>query len=716
MFVAVFGYVGLGLIRAQTNPESWLTNEDKYHMAMTELRGPRGEVFDSGGRLLAKDRQADSLWANPAAFEDPNRATTLLGRAFGVDEQTLLERLTGMDENGTLRKFVWVKRWLSPEDIKAYERLPEDLKAGLALQKENVRFYPENDLAAHVVGFVNRDGLGCEGIELALDKQLRCIPGKRKSRVDARRRFLDSLMTLEYVEQRGGEQVHLTIDKGIQHSLETSLDKALVDCEAPRGMGIVLDPKTGAILALACRPAFNPNNYADYEPEIYKNRAVIDVFEPGSAFKIVTFAAALEHGLVTPDTLIDCENGSFNPYGHRIRDFHKLGVVPLYDAFRESSNIATLKLAAMLGEERFEQWMHRFGFGEKACQDFQTESRGILRPRTEWTKRSMGALPIGQEMAVTITQLARAFCVIANGGHLVRPYVVERVVDREGSVTYQHRSEPPQRVLSEHTAATMRDLCHLVCTGGTGERASIAEFRTGGKTGTAQIARPDGKGYYPDKYTTIFAGFAPLRDPRLVSVILVQEPAIKLHYGGYVCGPVFREVVRDTLIRMDCPLDPVEDPDPKPAPAPIEEETELEDADTVLARAEEIREARNGLGEAALEPQDLSDDPDYLLREMALTSLDGSAPIANEPRLSDLRGMTKRQAKAYVDTLGMRWDMQGAGRVVSQYPPAGTPLRDVASCRLVFSSDSLEERESLEEMDESQSSADPVLIRAANAS
>jgi stage V sporulation protein D (sporulation-specific penicillin-binding protein) len=325
----------------------------------------------------------------------------------------------------------------------------------------------------------------------------------------------------------------------------------------------------------------------------------------------------------------------------------------------------------------------------------------------------MGALPIGQEMAVTITQLARAFCVIANGGQLVRPYVVERAVDREGEVTYRHETEAPQRVLSEHTAVTMRELCHLVCIGGTGSKASIAEYRTGGKTGTAQIARPDGQGYYPDKYTTIFAGFAPLNDPRLVCVILVQEPAIKLHYGGYVCGPVFHDVVRETLSRMDCPLDPVVDATAEPEPAAVEDETELADADTVLAQAEEIRDARNGTGGTTprqADSDDLTEDPDYLLREMALTSLDGSPPVANEPRLSDLRGMTKRQAKAYVDTLGMRWDIQGAGRVVSQFPPAGTPLREVLSCRLVFSSDSLEET------DESQELAELVPVPAPSAS
>ena len=658
--------MAFGLVRVHTSPDSRLTQEEMAHIGEVELRVPRGEIRDRQGELLAKDRVSSSIWADPREISDPGTTAALLSATFNVPEKELAERLEPRDTKGEIKKFVWVKRWLTDAEVALYDSLDPALARGLYLKEELVRFYPEGDLAAHVLGFVNREGAGCEGVEMAFDKNLRCVPGKRKMRVDARRRMLESL-TLEYVEEEGGESVYLTLDKSTQRSLEQALDNAMAENKAPRAMGMIMDPKTGAIVALACRPAFNPNQFGDVPPELYKNRALVDVFEPGSAFKIVTFSAALERGVVNTGMMIDCENGSFNPYGHLIRDYHKLGVEPLTTCFAESSNIATIKIAALLGPEGMEQWMRRFGFGAKACEKaFAAESRGILRPRVEWSRLTMGALPIGQEVAVTMPQLARAFCVIANGGLLVEPYIVERIVDRDGAVTYQHQGGEPARVISEKTAATMRELCHLVVTHGTGAKANIPEYRVGGKTGTAQIAKPDGGGYYADKYTAIFAGFAPVGDPKLAGVIIVQEPQIELHFGGYICGPIFQEVVRDALIRMKCPLDPVAEY--------VESERALEDADAIDSPVE-----LEGLVAAAT-PATVPDDP---LDDLELVSVD-PAESSDGPELRDLSGMTKRQVKEYIDLFGLRWDVQGAGRVVAQEPAPGTPLRDVTLCRLVF--------------------------------
>jgi len=660
--------VAFGLVRVHTSPDSRLTQEEMAHIGEVELRVPRGEIRDREGELLAKDRVSSSIWADPREISDPQTTALLLSATFNVPENELAERFQPRDAKGEIKKFVWVKRWLTDAEVALYDSLDPALSRGLSLKDELVRFYPEGDLAAHVLGFVNREGAGCEGVEMAFDKNLRCVPGKRKTRVDAHRRVLESL-TLEYVEEEGGESVYLTLDKSTQRSLEQALDNAMAETKAPRGMGMIMDPKTGAIVALACRPAFNPNQFWDVPPELYKNRALVDVFEPGSSFKIVTFSGALERGLVHTGMRIDCENGAFNPYGHLIRDYHKLGVEPLTTCFAESSNIATIKIAALLGPEGMEQWMRRFGFGSKACEKaFMAESRGILRPRADWSRLTMGALPIGQEVAVTMPQLARAFCVIANGGLLVEPYVVERIVDRDGVVTYQHQGAESARVISEKTAATMRELCHLVVTHGTGAKANIPEYRVGGKTGTAQIAKPDGGGYYADKYTAIFAGFAPVGNPKLAGVIVVQEPQIELHFGGYICGPIFQNVVRDALIRMKCPLDPVAEY--------VEAERALEDADAFDAQDE-----LEGLV-ASTAPASVPDD---LLDDLALVSVD-PAESSDGPKLRDLAGMTKRQVKEYIDLFGLRWDVQGAGRVVAQDPAAGTPLRDVTLCRLVFAS------------------------------
>src|SRR5690606_25297683 len=294
---------------------------------------------------------------------------------------------------------------------------------------------------------------------------------------------------------------------------------------------------------MATRPAFDPNLYYEYDAEDRKNRAVVDVFEPGSAFKIVVSAAALEQGLVTMDEPINCENGSYRPPGRRkpLRDVHRMGVEPFWNCFAQSSNIAMAKVALLLGEERMADWIGRFGFGQPTGLDLPGESSGIFAPLKRWSGASISALAIGQEISVTVPQLARAFSVIANGGLLVEPYLVEKAVSPEGELVYIHRQQEAPRLLSPLTAEQMKELCHLVVVAkdGTGHRASIAEYRVGGKTGTAQIALPNGKGY-GDKYMSVFAGFAPVADPQICAVIAMADAVRPKHYGGYACAPVFR--------------------------------------------------------------------------------------------------------------------------------------------------------------------------------
>ncbi len=661
-FLVAFGAIGGRLIWLQVDPGKKLSEESNSHIGQIELRVPRGDIRDCRGSLLATDRQVPSLWADPRFIDNPYTAALQLSARLSLDEDHMSRRLSKRDAKGHLKKFVWVKRWLSDDELARVEELRRRVGPGLALKNEAVRFYPEGELGAHLLGFANREGLGCEGVERAFDKYLRSVPGRQKSRVDAKRNILASL-TLEYVEPEGGDTVILTIDKAIQHSLGRELDEALLRTDSPRAMGVVMDPRTGAILALACRPAFDPNRYSDFSPEQYGNRALVDVFEPGSAFKVVTASAALEHGLVALDTLIDCEGGSFNPYGHRIGDYHKMDIEPFSVCYAQSSNIAMIKVAAMLGPARLERWVHRFGFGEKASADFLAESRGIVRPLESWTRYSMGAVPIGQEVSVTILQLARAYSVIANGGYLIRPYVVERATNRDGDTIYQHRAGVPERVLSAATVSTMKELSHQVVLEGTGRPASIPEYRVGGKTGTGQVARPDGKGYYKDKYTAVFAGFAPVADPWVCAVIVLHEPGIREHWGSHCCGPVFQAVVREALIRLGCPEEPVDES------APVRE-----DVDTIAAY----------LGLTPEDPVDLLDGLELLPRHHAAEG----APV-----LPCFTGLTMRQVKSKLMTLGLNWDFQGAGRVVLQDPPAQTLLSEVTLCRLVFSNKRLKTEE-----------------------
>ena len=660
--------VFLKLVQVHTDPDMQLTDEERAHIAEIELRVPRGEICDRAGNMLASDRRVFSLWANPRQVADPEMTAMALSARLGLDETELRNRLTRRNDNDALQKFVWIKRWLTESNLQAYTSMDPSLQWGLALKQESIRYYPEGELAAHVVGFVNKEGVGCDGVELSFDKYLRCVSGKQKSHVDAKRNFLRSL-TVEYTQPEGGDTVYLTLDKAIQRTLEVEIDKALVSSHAPRGMGLIVDVKTGGILAMTVRPAFDPNAIGDINAGNYRNRALEFVFEPGSSFKIVAASGALEEGLITPETRINCENGFYNPYGHGIKDFHRLGVEPFVKCFEESSNIAIIKVGALLGPERLEHWISRFGIGRRTCSDFSLESAGIFRPRAKWSRLSMGSLPMGQEVAVTMLQLARAFCVIANGGYLRDFHVVERAIGPDGVPTYEYEPREPERILSEATVKTMQELCHLVILNGTGKPACIPEYRAGGKTGTAQIANPLGKGFLPGKFTAIFAGFAPIADPRVCAVIVVQEPAIKLHFGGSVCGPVFKEVVRDALIRMECPPDPVGGMPANPDPA-----LEEEDEDTLIAR----NEAADGV----VVPDEAITPPNGLL--LAEANVEAAQ---NEPALPSFVGMTKRQVKESIDALGIAWDPQGAGRVVSQDPPPGTALRDVPLCRLVFSSE-----------------------------
>ncbi len=674
-FALVFAVIALRLLQLHLSPSLKLSEEERMHIGEITLREPRGDIYDRQGQLLATQRKVPSLWADPSKTRDVQEVAMLLSSRLGLDESAVAKKLTLRDESGGLRRFVWIKRWIEDCSEAELNAIIDDAGGAVDLRHEPVRYYPQGDTAAHLLGFVNRAGEASEGIELAFNDRLESVPGTRKARKDVRQRLLSSL-TLEYVEPGGGERLELTIDSSLQHSLERALAKRAVECNAKGAMGIMMEPHSGAILALATHPTFDPNFYSECPAELRKNRAMLDLVEPGSAFKIVTAAGALEHGLVNTETMIDCEDGAFNPYGHRITDFHKFEEpIPFSKCFEESSNIALIKVAAMLGEERLEAWIRRFGFGVRttSTRDFKYESAGMFRPRKRWSRLSMGSLPIGQEISVTMPQLARAFAVLANGGFVVQPYVVERAVSRDGVVTYEHGAPERTAILSPATAATMKDLCHRVVLYGTGTYASIPEYRVGGKTGTAQVARVGGRGYYKDRYTAIFAGFAPISQPRVVCVIVVQEPMIRLHYGGYVCGPVFKEVVREALVLMNVPEDPVVESDP----------TLLAQAAGAHTSGPPREENTRALEASPIEEIALDDSIEHMLDSLELVPRDTEHALAG-PGLPNFAGMTKRQVRAKLWELGIQWDTQGAGRVLEQDPAPGTPLSEVGLCALQF--------------------------------
>ena len=661
-FWLAFAIVGVRLYFVHLDPAAELSREDPYHEGEVVLPVSRGDLLDHNGVVLATDDRVPTLVADPSRVQDPQRIARALNRELGIPEAETLRNLRPTRDDGAKRQFAYLARWITGVAPEALEMLVHEIDDAVSLRYEPMRYYPQQTLAAQVLGFVNRVGDASDGLELKCDQWLRGVAGTRRARKDAREMLLASL-TLEYQPPSGGNDVYLTIDATMQKKLEEALRLRMVEVNAPRGMGMLMDPKTGAILAFACLPSYDPNHYEDSSEELRTPRALTHAFEPGSVFKIVTAAAALEHGLVTPTTEIDCENGSFNPYGHRINDVHRMGIVPFSLCFAESSNVAHVKVAALLGPERLDQWIRRFGFGQRATRELGgMETIGICRARTQWSRWSMSALPIGQEISCTLPQLTRAFAVIANGGLLVEPYFVDRVVDRDGNLVFRGQPSPPRRILSEETAAVMRDLCHLTVIHGTGTRASIDNYRVGGKTGTAQRSPEGQRGYAKKLYTAVFAGFAPVADPRIVGTIVLEEPEYGKHYGGFASAPVFKQVVGDALALMQVPEDPVIEE----GEAPL---NTLADADTATPPA-------------PLEPEE---------EPFVLESLDDLELIAREQDgtewvrgLPDFTGMTMHQARERLLELGIPWDPSGAGRVIQQRPEPGTPVTKVDLCRLFF--------------------------------
>jgi cell division protein FtsI (penicillin-binding protein 3) len=678
-WLVAFGYIGVHLTQIHISPDPRLLESDAKRVGRFDIKIPRGEIYDRRGKVLATDRQVPALVANPMALMhkdyvgDPMRLAAQVAEVLKMETAAVHEQLMRRRDGGTPAEFAYVKRWLTIDEAQALEQ--SGLVDGklLRLQKEPARFYPHGDVASHVLGFASRERVGAanvragaEGVELAFDRYLRNINGVKHSRVDVNRTALES-RTVKVEEPRGGDHVYLTIDLSLQHKLELELERARVENNAERATGVLMDPKTGAILALACLPSFDPNRYWEFTAAERTNRAITDVFEPGSAFKLVTAAAALEDGAVQPDEIFDGENGVIYRGRRRIRDFHPMKEVTFAHAFQESSNIIMLKAAERLGDDRFADWISRFGFGQRTCTDWRGESPGIFRSDTgEWSGYSRDSLSFGQEIAVNAIQLARAFSVVANGGYLVEPHVVDRAVGRDGLDTYVREAPEAARLLSDRTVNIMREFCHAVVTDGTATAANIPEYRVGGKTGTAQIANAKSRGYRGDRNTPVFAGFAPIVDPKLVAVIVVHAPDVKMAYGGRVCGPVFKEVVRHALIEMGVPKDPV-------AGMVAEVEAEAGDPDTVIPPFD-LAELDASLDDL-LEPMD---------EELAAAAGDTSQAL--EAALPDFSGLTKSQARAILVNLDLDWLPQGAGWVVDQDPPAGTPLTDVTRCRLTFES------------------------------
>ena len=535
--VVVIRLVQVQLVRH----DHYVVRAAKQQESTLDLNPVRGSILDARGRVLAESIAAESIYADPQAVVGVRATARKLAavKGIGLTARELEAKLRGRSS------FAWIARQL-PLEVTAEVRklkLP-----GIYFIEAHRRSYPRAKLAANVVGYTGLDGDGLGGIEHSFDSYVKGTPGKVTLLRDARRGAY--LVGGDGANRpRDGHHVVLTIDSVIQFIAERALQKAVDEYRAGGGSVLIMDPNDGSILAMASAPAFDPNRFRDFPPAAWRNRNVQDLYEPGSTFKVVTAAAGLEEGLVTPSQMVDCGNGSITIQNITINehDGHQYGMLSFEDVIVNSSNVGTVRVGLALGEQRFYDWIRRFGFGEKAGLPLPGEATGLLRKTERWTPVSPASISIGQEIGVTPLQIVRAVAAVATGGQLIEPRIVQKVVDDEGKTVYEPPKGESRRVMSEKTAAVLNEILKNVVSRGTGEQAALAEHVVAGKTGTAQKAGRGG--YMPGHYVGSFAGYVPADKPKLVMLVVIDEPRGQ-HYGGTVAAPVFREVAEATLRYM----------------------------------------------------------------------------------------------------------------------------------------------------------------------
>jgi cell division protein FtsI (penicillin-binding protein 3) len=509
-----------------------------------EVAAKRGIIYDRAGRELAMSISVDSAFAVPADIPDLAGTLSLIARITKADPRELLAKCQAA------RSFCWVAR---KADAETADRIRAMNLRGIYFQKESKRFYPKRDLAAQVLGYVGMDDEGLSGIERAHDDDLRGKPGRMLISVDARRKWFGSVEK----QPDPGENVVLTIDEKIQYIAERELETAMQQTHAETGTVVVQNPKTGEILALANRPTFNPNLARDITPQKLKDHAVSDVYEPGSTFKVVTIAAALEEKLTRPEEMFDCQMGSIVINGMRIRDSKPHGVISVADVLAVSSDVGAIKIALRLGEERFYKYIRAFGFGQQTGIELPGETRGMTKPLNRWSKVSIGAISMGQEIGITPLQLVSMISTIANDGVWTAPRIIAGTTAPQGTpqmVAFHPGAQ--RRVISPMTAALMKRMMQgvILAQHSTGKAARLEGYSAAGKTGTGQKIDPATHAYSRTKYVASFAGFAPVNDPAVTVAVILDSP-VGLHQGGQVSAPVFQRVAQQVLEYLHTPHD-----------------------------------------------------------------------------------------------------------------------------------------------------------------
>jgi len=603
---------------------------EKQRSTTIALRPPRGSIVDRHGQPLALSSSAESLYALPARISDPERLAVSLASVLNEPAAEIRKRLA-VD-----RPFTWVKRKLPPLVAQAVR----DLRApGLGFIKESLRLYPNRELAAHLLGFEGIDGRGLEGVELAWDSTLAGQPGLALAERDALGREVTGIPTVlkPAVPGRG---VRLTLDATTQHLVEREIETAWRRTRSHSALAVVLDPRTGELLALAIRPTFNPNSFAAATGAEWRNRAITDPFEPGSIFKVIVAAAALEEGVMHPQDRVYAEQGAITVANTVIRDWKRWGWLTFSEVLQHSSNVGAIKIGFALGKERLHRYIIGFGLGGLTGLGLPGESRGQVRPPERWSGLSLASMSIGQEVSVTAIQMVAAFAAVANGGRLLRPQVVRAVLDPEGREVQSFEPEVVRNVISPLTARTLTEILTQVVSEGTGRQAAIAGYDVAGKTGTAQKLDPLTRRYSKAPGVLSFVGFAPADDPRFVMLVLLDEPQT-VRWGSEAAAPVFAAVGSQLLRYFH--VAPHQTP-------PLQ-----------IVR---------GLSPGLVQP----------------VSTSGSGPPfdggRDQARMPHLVGQRLRPALAALSAYDVKVGVRGYGVVIAQQPPPGSELEPGTICRL----------------------------------
>jgi cell division protein FtsI (penicillin-binding protein 3) len=628
LFFAALGIISGRAFQLQVLEKGKLESmaRDQY-VRNIEVPARRGDIFDRRGTPLAQSVEVDSVALDPSLIkEELPQVANALAKVLKLDPRELQERLA----RG--RRFAWVKRQVRPEELAQLAALNIP---GLRTLKEPRRFYPQRELGAHVIGVAGTEGKGLEGLELAFDDELTGQAAKLASLRDARGRKLLTQAPADAADRQGASVV-LTLDRHLQYVAEKALGRAVVDAQAKAGMVVVLDPATGELLALANYPSFNPNAVEAVTRDQMRNRAALDIFEPGSTFKAFVVAAALDEGLITPEQHFDCENGAWDVGRHTINDSHRYGLLTPARILQVSSNICTAKIGQLLGRERLVRYYGAFGFGQRAGLGLPGEGRGrVPFPKAEV---ELVTQSFGQGVSATAIQLASAYGALANGGVLMRPWLISKVVDPDGLVLLENRPTPVRQVVSAKAARQVVQMLELVVEKeGTAHRARMDEYRVSGKTGTAQKPDPVARGY-SDKRIASFIGVVPAEAPRAVILVVIDEPTTNV-YGGVVAAPAFKEIAVAAMTHLGV--------------APSRQ-------GALVSRA-------GAKPEGGRQPRRVEEPERPELAE-AVTE----RPAPGEVRVPQLAGKAGRAAIATLLAVALEPRIEGTGRVVSQTPAAGS--------------------------------------------